>query len=718
MRNALELFPTPVCERTAEVADAIVSAVSPTACGEVTTVHLAGIETLDVSLSGSTSLQTGDFDNLSALQTLNLASNGLNDLPEDIFNSLTALSNLDLSANAFSTLPPNIFADLTNLLTLNLASNGLNDLPEDIFNSLTALTNLDLSSNTFSILPPNIFAGLTDLLTLDLSSNDFNTLSATIFSELTSLETLLLNDNILETPPMNIFSELTRLETLRLNDNNISTLPATIFSGLTNLQTLNMVNNPDTGDNYMFNLTLSRVNGANYAPSPAFLSLQIAEGAPTALTFPIIVVTGTATITDDAGNDIDDELTLAAGSIESDMFRVISTDVVAVRLGMAIFPTGFTGVQFDVSDVLFLFSTVCGRTQEVREAIVAAVSTDTTCDKVASAQLARIKTLDLSGISSLQTGDFDGLTNLVSLDLSSGSLSELPENIFAGLTNLVTLDLSSDLSSGGLSELPANIFADLTNLETLLLNDNDLVTLPPNIFAGLTRLNMLNLSGNPDAGDSYTFTLDLTRIDGFNDDAPSPAMVSLRLNEGAPTKLSFLLATDNITISNTEVMTINAGSTESNTVRIERTGGAGKIMLAISEVVLGLPLPPQFIGMDLNTDDVLPLFPIPTVPMAPTIVVNSGNGQLTVSWNVPDDGNSPIKSFTVFVSRSGEDPSSTMVGASMSTHTIMDLSNGIEYSVHVVATNDVGDSPGSDPIRETPLSSFRFRIKVFLEGAQ
>ena len=48
-----------------------------------------------------------------------------------------------------------------------------------------------------------------------------------------------------------------------------------------------------------------------------------------------------------------------------------------------------------------------------------------------------------------------------------------------------------------------------------------------------------------------------------------------------------------------------------------------------------MQIPPQFIGMDLNTDDVLPLFPIPTVPVTPTVVVDPGNGQLTVSWNVP-----------------------------------------------------------------------------------
>ena len=220
-------------------------------------------------------------------------------------------------------------------------NNLVSTLLANIFAGLINLETLRLNNNDLETPPMNIFASLTNLLTLDLSSNEFNTLSATTFSE------------------------LTRLETLRLDANNISTLPATIFSGLTNLQILNMVNNPDTGKDYMFNLTLSR-DRVNYAPSPASLSLQIAEGAPTALTFPIRVVTGTATVTDSAGNDIT-ELTLAAGSTESDEFHVISTDVVAVGLDSAILPTGFTGtgVQFVVSDVLFLFSTVCDRTPEV-----------------------------------------------------------------------------------------------------------------------------------------------------------------------------------------------------------------------------------------------------------------------------------------------------------------------------------------------------------------
>ena len=220
----------------------------------------------------------------------------------------------------------------------------------------------------------------------------------------------------------------------------LMTLPMNIFAGLTNLQTLDMADNPDPGDDdYIFDLTLSRVDGENYEPSPASLSLQIAEGAPTALTFPIRVI-GTATVTDNAGNNID-ELTLTAGSVESDVFHVTSAENVTVGLDPAMPPTGFTGVQFVVSNTLLLFPTVCDRTAEVADAIVAAVSAATPCDEITDTQLAEIKTLDLSlsESTSLQTGDFDGLTKLMSLDLSSGSLSELPANIFAGLINLEIL---------------------------------------------------------------------------------------------------------------------------------------------------------------------------------------------------------------------------------------------------------------------------------------
>ena len=205
------------------------------------------------------------------------------------------------------------------------SGSGITSLMSGDFDGLAGLTELDLSDNSLTTLPETIFNSLIDLEVLDLSGNEFNTLPADVFYDLINLRVLRLDANNISTLPATIFSGLDSLETLLLNGNDLMTLPMNIFSGLTNLQTLNMADNPDTGIDYRFNLSLNRVDGANYAPSPASLSLQIAEGAPTALTFPIRVVTGTATVTDDAGNDIT-ELTLAAGSIESDEFHVISTD--------------------------------------------------------------------------------------------------------------------------------------------------------------------------------------------------------------------------------------------------------------------------------------------------------------------------------------------------------------------------------------------------------
>ena len=93
---------TPVCERTEEVRDAIVAAVSGvSACANVTDAHLAAITSrLDIGYQGITSLQAGDFDGLTALTDLSLQSNySLSDLPVGVFDGLTALTDLRLNNN-------------------------------------------------------------------------------------------------------------------------------------------------------------------------------------------------------------------------------------------------------------------------------------------------------------------------------------------------------------------------------------------------------------------------------------------------------------------------------------------------------------------------------------------------------------------------------------------------------------------------------------------
>ena len=127
------VFPVPVqalspqdgvCDRTAEIRDAIVSAVTGvTDCAEITETQLGQITTLTLFGVSITALAADDLVGLSGLVTLNLAYTGLTVLPPTVFDDLTSLDNLWLNNNQLQTLPAGIFTGLTGLDDLRLASN-------------------------------------------------------------------------------------------------------------------------------------------------------------------------------------------------------------------------------------------------------------------------------------------------------------------------------------------------------------------------------------------------------------------------------------------------------------------------------------------------------------------------------------------------------------------------------------------------------------------
>ena len=136
---------------------------------------------------------------------------------------------------------------------------------------------------------------------------------------------------------------------------------------------------------------------------------------------------------------------------------------------------------------------VCSRTPQVQDEIVRRAGVSN-CMLVGSHDLAAIWWLDLSSdqITSLQEGDFDGLTGMYRLDVGANSLTSLPEGIFAGLTGLRELFLHFN----ALTTLPEGVFQGLANLEWLTLHQNDLAALPPRVFDGLSRLKQLSLISN------------------------------------------------------------------------------------------------------------------------------------------------------------------------------------------------------------------------------
>ena len=140
------MTPTGICDRTQQVQDAILGALS-----DVDRLHggdrrpnLAGLTDLASQLDGAgprPSLKAGDFAGLTSLPyLLNLRQQQLDYAAlTDVFSDLTALLGIHLSGNDLSSLDAGCSPGLTSLRTLNLDENALNTLEAGVFSDLTAI---------------------------------------------------------------------------------------------------------------------------------------------------------------------------------------------------------------------------------------------------------------------------------------------------------------------------------------------------------------------------------------------------------------------------------------------------------------------------------------------------------------------------------------------------------------------------------------------------
>ena len=103
-----------------------------------------------------------------------------------------------------------------------------------------------------------------------------------------------------------------------------------------------------------------------------------------------------------------------------------------------------------------------------------------------------------------------------------------------------------------------------------------------------------------------------------------------------------------------------------------------------------------------GTDVALEIVEAP--PSAPTSVQASGNAELVVTWDAPNNGGSAITGYTVQWKSGSESYSTTrQATVTTTTHTIGSLTNDTTYTLRVKATNANGDS-GWTETTATPLS--------------
>ncbi len=366
---------------------------------------------------------------------------------------------------------------------------------------------------------------------------------------------------------------------------------------------------------------------------------------------------------------------------------------------------------------------VCVRTARVRDAILAAISGVDACADVTEAHLSGITDLNLrdANISSLQRGDFDGLTALERLDLLGNQLSGLPAGLFSELPTLRRLELGINrlvsvpedafsglpllerlnLGTNQLSGLPSGLFSGLSALKELYLDQNRLSDLPEAVFSGLSALRILHLYSNTVDPLPLFVSLEKVGSSQFKAVAPTGAPFSLVL----PVSISSAGEIE----GGASKVTIPAGAVESAPLQVVREVGTE----AAVTVDLGtLPaLPGSHIGYVLEKDDTLPreiLSGPGALPPAQVtgVEVLVGVEQLAVSWTAVSDAGGYNVQW-----KSGEeayDESRQAVVASGDTvsHTIAGLTAGTEYTVRVLATKDNADEgPASIEVIGVPTAT-------------
>ena len=535
----------------------------------------AGLSALeDLALFGNSlsTLPVNVFNGLSALTILELDGNNISTLLANVFNGLSALEDLALDENNLSELPAGIFSGLTALEVLYLDENNLATLPDGVFSGLSNLELLELDDNALTSLDADVFSGLSALVELRLFNNRLTSLNTNVFDGLDALEDLWLFGNpfIADTGlPAGVFDDV--LNTLGDVESDVTSLtPGDLTNGggvmdgntsgrffiddavrdahfVCARSDADAIVAATTGVSDCLRITSAQLTTALATPPTATLAASppLTEGN---LTGPTTTVTVTV-----ANTEYEDPLTAAHFMLSDTVPGVVSisggdsgvardsptqatltlthdgTDItMAGALMVTVQDAGHAGTGNLTTGTVPITAgagmNICGRTAQVRDAILADISSTATCGDVAASDLAGITGLGLSGsgISTLQNGDFAGLSALDDLLLHDNNLSTLPDNVFNGLSALEDLALDENNLSG----LPDGIFSGLTALEILYLDENNLATLPDGVFSGLSNLAVLELD------DNALTSLDADVFSGLS------ALVELRLFNNRLTSLN------------------------------------------------------------------------------------------------------------------------------------------------------------------------------------
>ena len=468
-----------VCERTQQVRDALVTwaqgrNLPVTNCSEVTLAHLAEAGALSLEELGITALKAGDFEGLSALGFLTIGYNALSALPAGVFEGAESLHSLYLNHNALAEggLPDGVFEPLKRMSELLLNSNPgtASFVPRaDAGEDLVLRT-----GETATLGGPGTGGGPwgTNVdyvwIEVDAQGNPVAVakrtegLSAADVAKPDFTAPALIEERVLRYRLTVIGKGAGTLDRFRASDTvtvTVRAAPVVTAVALTSAPQDVVFKEYNRGERIEVSVTFSApVTVAGPPTMTPTIGLEVGTAVRRAEYFtrtaPNVLVFGyTVTREDMAADGIAvpaDGIALEGGTITGSRgtaallgHNALAADIAHKVNGLK---TGQTGG-------------VCGRTEQVRDALVAKAKVRAPfvidCSQVTGSRLAAMTgTLQLGNmdIAALKPGDFEGLGGLDVVVLSGNALGALPERVLEPLTGLTALDLS--LNPGSASFLP------------------------------------------------------------------------------------------------------------------------------------------------------------------------------------------------------------------------------------------------------------------------
>ena len=548
-----------VCPRTPRVRDKLVELVraaqSNTSlnCEDVTDEHLGALtDHFEIrsrtSLPGITALKTGDFAGLSGIERMTLVGQQLVHLPEGVFDGLgPALTLLILSDNNLQSIAPGVFDLLTGLEGLVLTHNDLESLPPGLFEKLTQVAEVHLLNNpgtgSFKLSSdagPGATLSASETVTLGGPGNDTGAWGSNVTYTWVQIDadgapvsTVTLSEPATAQPTFVAPTLATEtVVRLGLTIAGMGSLPQ-LYSDRSFAQftirglaptLIAPASEPISGDSYGEGETIEVI--VTFGDR---VLVDTSLGTPQ-LTLTVGTETHQASYVRGTGSN---QLVFAYGPVAStdedtDGIHIAANSLTlngAVITNLYGTPAILTHAALVTQpehkvdgSTTALTGGICDRTPKVRDVLLERVRTaqsDTSlsCADVTNSHLGALSgPLWLNGgplgvydgdfLTELKDNDFDGLTGIERISLTSNRLRSIPSGIFDPMTSVTRIGIRFNGarhvgSEYGLADLPAGLFDRVTGLTTLELDNNDFTTLPVRIFEPLTNLRSVDLSDNP-----------------------------------------------------------------------------------------------------------------------------------------------------------------------------------------------------------------------------